>query len=515
MRGALSLLLITCSSAFAADKCVACHPKEVRGYQQTAMAKSLFRPGKQPSGSFTHALSGSTFTVRSANNEMRQRLERNGFEGEFPVAYVIGSGNHAFGYLVQVGDYLFQSPVSYYSRKKVWDVAPGYEGDRNPDFTRPVTVECLFCHSGRPLPVKGTLNRYEKQPFAEQAISCDRCHGPAEEHLKRPSAATIVNPKKLPVRARDSVCEQCHLGGEARIPNPGRQISDFQPGQELEDVLGVYVYQNPAAGGLKVVSHAEQLALSKCSLASAGKLWCGTCHNPHDQPAQPAAYFREKCLECHAAKLEPAHRAAGRDCIACHMAKQPVRDGGHTAFTNHRISRQPSAAESKTGAPLTLAAWRALSPAIATRNLGLANITVGERDHNAAHMDTGFRLLSADYEQWKTDPAVLTALGLVVLRKDKPADAAKFYQAALALAPNYAAYHINVATALSEAGNMDTAIQHLEQAIGMDPSLEAAYRKLADIYTKRKQRNKVRETLSRYLKFMPNNVSVQNALDEQ
>ena len=506
------LTLASFNAAFAADLCSACHAKEVRAYQQTAMAKSTSRQMGPASGSFRHEHSGTSFTIRTLKGELRQQLKRNGIESEFPVAWVIGSGTNAFSYVIDIDGHLFQSPVSYYSKKKLWDVAPGYESDDNPDFTRPITMECLVCHSGRPLPVEGTLNRYENPAFAEEGISCERCHGPVEEHLKRPSAATIINPKRLAPRARDSVCEQCHLGGEARIPNPGRHIADFEPGQNLEDVFSVFVYQSPVEGGVKVVSHAEQLALSKCSLASAGKLSCGSCHNPHD--SSPTSY-RAKCLECHAERLAPAHQASSRDCISCHMQREPARDGGHTAFTDHRIPRVPPANKASNGSGLKLVPWKPLPPAIATRNLGLANIVVGERDHNALLMDAGFRLLSGNDDVWKDDHAVLTALGLVILRKGRPADAARYYERALTLAPSYAEYHINAATALRAAGETRKAIDHLEKAIEMDPSLEPAYRILADLYAKDRQGPKARETLQRYLKFNPKSVTVQTLLEER
>ena len=127
MRPAYLLLgLVAGPPAFAARPCGACHPKQVSGYERTAMARSLARAAPQPAGSFTHTYSGSRFTIRLAGPRMFQRVERNGIAAEHPIGYVIGSGSHAFGYLVQAGDALFQSPVSYYTNRRLWDVAPGY-----------------------------------------------------------------------------------------------------------------------------------------------------------------------------------------------------------------------------------------------------------------------------------------------------------------------------------------------------------------------------------------------------
>jgi len=509
-------LLLSASALVAAgpDACGPCHAKEVSGYARTGMARSLFRPAGQPSGRFTHALSGSVFSIQSTASGMRQSLERDGVKGEFPIDYVIGSGNHAFGYLVRIGNYLFQSPVAYYSRKKLWDVAPGYEADRNPDFTRPVTIECLLCHSGKPQPLAETLNGFKQPALEIEGISCDRCHGPVDAHLRTPSARNILNPAKLSARARDSVCEQCHLGGEARIPNPGQKIGNFAAGQKLEDVFSVYVFQNPL-GGLKVVSHAEQLSLSTCALRSGDKMWCGSCHNPHDKPENATTYYRARCLNCHGADLVKRHAAPSEDCVGCHMQRQTARDGGHTAFTDHRIRRRPAASQPPADAGRVLTAWRDPAQQVAKRNLGLANITVGERDQSSSYMDAGYRLLSDVYEISPKDPAVLTALGLVLLRKGKPVEAAQLYEGALSLQPAYAPYHINVATAWNQAGDTAKAILHLEKAIEMDPSLEAAYRQLGDIYSKNKQPDKMRETLQRYLRFNPNNVTVRAVLDQQ
>ena len=277
--------------------CARCHPAETAGYATTQMAHSLGRVTREPSGDFVHAASKTHFWVESGGSAtgwpMTQRLERHGVSGDYVPAYALGSGSHAVAYLIDLDGHLFQSPLCFYPGRG-WDMAPGYEENRQPDFLRPVTAECLSCHAGKARPVAGSLNRYEDPPFEAEAITCERCHGSAEAHLRSPLPGSIINPAKLSERARDSICEQCHLSGEARILNPGKQFSDFQPGPDLEQVFSVYIFagsRDPTqAGALKVISQAQQLALSTCARRSNGKLWCGTCHDPHQQPADPKSW---------------------------------------------------------------------------------------------------------------------------------------------------------------------------------------------------------------------------------
>jgi hypothetical protein len=441
-------------------------------------------------------------------------LEREGATGKFTVNYVIGSGNHAFGYLVNVGGYLFQSPISYYSQRRIWDMAPGYETDRSPDFTRPVTAECLWCHSGKPLPIKKTLNKYEQPAFAEEAISCDRCHGAAVEHLEKPSVKNIINPKRLPVRARDSVCEQCHLSGEVRIANPGKEIGDFQPGQELEEVFSTYVFDAASESGLKVISHVQQLARSSCQKKSGEPLSCITCHDPHNRPANTVSYYRTKCLGCHEG-IEQTHAKPANDCIGCHMPSRPAKDGGHTAFTDHRIQRKPVPTTGKSVASAKLVAWYEPATGLSVRNLGLANLTVGERDHSASNMDEASRLLTEARQNHPDDPAVLTGLGLLALRQRQTAEALPLFEKAMQADPAYAPYQVNLATALKAGGRVEEAIALLKKAISIDPSLEVAYRRLGEIMRERRRPEEMRSVFESYLKFMPNNVTARIALQSQ
>ena len=479
---AIGIAVVLAVPGIAGDqRCADCHPNEVRGYEQSAMAHSLRDAASQPDGSFTHAFSKTTFFIRSTPAGAVQRFERAGESGAQPVAYVIGSGAHALGYLVRIGDHLFQSPLSYYTKRGLWDVAPGYEDDRHPDFSRPVTLECLLCHAGKPQPVPDTLNRYQSPAFRAESISCDRCHGPGEAHARKPVPGSILNPAKLSGAARDSICEQCHLAGEVRIPNPGKSMADFQPGQSLEDSYTVYVAAQPADSTLKVISHAEQLALSVCARASGGKLWCGSCHNPHEKPAEPAAYFRERCLACHGAALEKSHAAPGRDCIACHMPRLAARDGGHTVFTDHRIARLPQP-PGLPAQPQDLAAWREPEPRLRERNLALALVAAGLQNKSSAEVIRGYRMLNQVEKNYPNDPDVLTTLGNVLLRGKQPEEALRRFEKALRMRPAYAPYEVNTASALIAAGRKAEAERHLEKAIELDPLLAPAVELLGSLY---------------------------------
>ena len=184
------------------SRCATCHPAEVAGYARSAMAHSLRRPGQEPDGIVT--AHGSKITMYSTPTGYWQRWENGGDRSEYHIDWVVGSGNHASGYLVDIGGHLFQSPIAYFKSRQSYDLAPGFENQPDPDFTRPIREECVLCHSGNVLEVTGTLNEYRAPvfPASEEAITCDRCHGPAAKHLADPRAGNIVNPANLEPAAR-------------------------------------------------------------------------------------------------------------------------------------------------------------------------------------------------------------------------------------------------------------------------------------------------------------------------
>ena len=509
--------------ALASDVCRACHAQAVVGYLQTGMGNSIRRPELPLAGSFKHEFSQSSFSIRNSDAGMTQSVERGGLKAEHPIDYIIGSGNAAFGFLVRIQDYVYQSPVSYYTKRRRWDMAPGFERHPAPDFDRPVLHECLWCHAGRPRPVPFTQNRYADPVLELEAISCDRCHGPSEAHLDAPSSATIVNPAKLPPAKRDSVCEQCHLGGEERVLNPGKTFGDFQPGMQIEEVFSVYVddFGTTKPGRFKVVSHVEQLRLSKCYQASGEKMWCGTCHSPHVKPQDPEAYYRSRCLECHGPDLVSRHSEPTEECVSCHMIRRPSFDSGHSAFTDHLIARYPSASSETERAADRIRAWRDSDDSqLAQRNLGLAYVRLGQRKQRADYMDEGGSLLAQLAQIDALDPDGLEALGGILLSKEAPSEvglkelAAELLERALREAPGVPGRYRTVAASEWQAGNASRAIELLNQAIELDPQNRAAYQVLGRIHQESNRRQSAVQTWKRYLQLVPQSITARKAIQD-
>ena len=523
---ALLLAAIAATVARGDLPCAQCHPKETAGFAATAMGRSAGPPARVRAGSFVQAASQTRFSVDYSGSRMVQHIARGGLSAQHDIAFQVGSGTHAFGYLIDLGNHLFQSPLGYFAGRG-WAMSPGYETSKAPDFYRPVTPECLFCHSGRALPVAGSLNTYRDPPFEAEAITCERCHGPAEAHLRAPLPGTIVNPAKLPPRARDSVCEQCHLNGEERVPNPGKQLADFHPGENLEDVFSVYVYASSVdpehPDPLRVVGQVQRLALSRCARESGGKLWCGTCHDPHVQPADSKAYFRARCLGCHGDALLKTHSKPDLDCAGCHMPRRPVTDGAHTIFTDHRIAiysprelasppERPAPAGTAGQPPPALVAWREPAGELAKRNLGLAEVLVGDRTESFPLVSRGFDALRECADTFPNDPAVLTAIGKALLAGGRPSEAAVAFELAAQLEPAVAVRYLNLGLAYHAVPDFTKAVENLDKARQLDPLLEQPYLELAVIYSAEHDQAALRSVEESYLKAFPGDLKAQMAL---
>ena len=471
------------SSSKEADQCIRCHAAKVAGFTRSKMANSMRTGGQEPAGIVQ--IGGTTIRMYSDKNGSWQSLERNGSTRTYHVDYVIGSATHASGFLIDLGDHLLQSPVAYYTSREAYGMAPGFEAAPDPDFTRPVGAGCVFCHAGSFSAVAGTMNEYGATPFPHLAIGCNRCHGDASAHLADPDAGNIVNPENLDTSARDSICEQCHLIGLARVLNPGKRFSDFQAGEPLEDVFTVYhsVAPKGTEARFRVISHSEQLALSKCKISSGQQMWCGTCHDPHDEPTETVSFYRQRCLRCHAhTSFLADHPSRTSDCISCHMPKRDAKDGGHTTFTDHRIQRIPEdqpAAEAS-----SVVAWRDPPVDLATRNLGIALVEIGTQRSSPKQVVDGYRMLTEVQQKFSGDSEMYNSIGNALYMGRQYGEAVQAFELAVRFDPISSQKEASLGQAYAALGDQKQAERHLEEATELDPLNLSAATHLIGIYNR-------------------------------
>jgi len=498
-----ALLLGFLAIASAEEPCTRCHPSEVAAFERSPMGNSVGPPSVFAEGRIVHKLSGSTITIHQRGSQLEHRLERHGVVAEYPVAYSVGAGIVGYSYMVRLGRYLFQSPVSYYTQTKSWDLTPGYETEPRLDFTHQISSGCLFCHTGSVNFIAGTANQFGDPPFTP--ISCERCHGSPAAHLKNPVPGSIVNPAKLAPGRRDSVCEQCHLEGDVRILNPGRDWWNFEPGQTAESVFVTYL-RAAAPGTLRAVSQSELLAQSQCARQSGGRLWCGTCHNPHDNEQDRAV--RQVCLSCHNDLFTAGRHQPAAECVSCHMPRIRPTNVAHSAITDHSIPRRPRPQQPEGHISPELKAWREPDSALVRRDLGMAYFDLAANKHTPRDLEQAYQILSQLPPHERQDAAVEADLGSVLLAQGQTVLAIRMYARASAQEPSNARYAYCLGTALERGGKIEEAVKELRRSIELDPSRPDAYLELARLYRKAGREAEGRNAVREYLRFMPQNVEL-------
>lgn len=338
--------------------CLECHPGEHQSYLKTTHSGSLEEVDvtrEPPNGEFFHELSARHYRVYRDGKKLRLREFIRDTKGEEVVLadhvarYALGSGNYARMYLFQAGDFLIESPLTWFPRSKKWGMSAGYEKDpHQPGFGREIGWGCINCHSGR---VEMVDNVDQRLRVEELAIGCERCHGPGALHVKERKARlpirgdiddSIVNIKHLSRERQEDVCSQCHLSALSDVDVQGRSLADYRPGLRMSDFRVSYRIKRPNSA-MTVSGQIEQMRLSRCYIESK-EMTCATCHNPHAVPekSERIEYFRAKCLQCHETETcglpvkKRIQKQPQDNCIACHMPKGPT-DIPHFSFTHHRV----------------------------------------------------------------------------------------------------------------------------------------------------------------------------------
>ena len=497
----------------AAD-CASCHKKQSAHFLATPMGKSLIPPETKSPGKITHERSHSIITIEYPNQRMVHRISESGLTAEYTVQYQVGGGLMGASFLVQIGDYLFESPASWF-KSYGWDVSPGYAAAPVIDFDRAMSDACLFCHAGAARFVDADGRRLQA-PLG--SITCERCHGAGEEHARHPSTKNIINPAKLAGAERDSICEQCHLEAAGRILNPGKTWADFHPGDAAERTFATYILSGGDNKDVIAVSQVEELAESECARKSGGKLWCVTCHDPHG--ATGAAFgvkiarqheVRRICTSCHT-KLSPAaHPADQIECTSCHMPSTPTTTVTHAALTDHRILRGPLEAArdsaERQSAPPRITAWRGPPSEFRDRDLALGEILAAVSKNQPALEEEGGRLLEAlPEEQRNGDFDALSALeGLMLQRGNLPA-AVQLGRRTVELRPQSAKAAMNYGIVLQRSGDLAEAERRFKRAIELDVSLKPAHERLAILYKSQGRRQEILDVIDNFLKWNPQDI---------
>jgi hypothetical protein len=218
--------------------------------------------------------------------------------------------------------------MSYYVEGPTWDFT---------DSTRPTPEKladylgmtlsneglggCLNCHAT----VGNSVRDRSGPESADKAIGCERCHGPAGNHLK----AVAVDFPELAI-------------GEIGVASPAEQLAVCAQCHRSDGTL------EPSDPGF-VRFQTPNLIQSRCYNKSGGRLVCITCHAPHRDLSRSTTGYEAKCLTCHGPASSESNRVRGESvaappcpvnassgCIGCHMPK--VRDRPqHAFFTDHFI----------------------------------------------------------------------------------------------------------------------------------------------------------------------------------
>ncbi len=333
--------------------CAGCHRAIYDRYAKTPMrhASGPAIDGLIP-GAFTHTQSGVRYSLFAREGAAWIAYERpdakpgHYLKGEQRLQYFIGSGTRGRTYLFDQDGWWFESPVNWYSKKAVWDMAPNFQHAREMPFTLPVDPNCLHCHAtGVQASLPGSRNHFAAEPFLHGGITCGACHGDAAEHVRSGGKAAVLNPASLDPERRDAVCLQCHLEGETAVYKPGRSLSAYRPGDQLFADVAYFVHKGEIGPGGRATSQWEALLQSACKRASGARMTCTTCHDPHGTMARGEVtdterirYYRDKCLGCHTgAKFARAHHPEQPDCATCHMPRETSVDIAHEQVTDHRI----------------------------------------------------------------------------------------------------------------------------------------------------------------------------------
>ena len=492
------------------EECTGCHAEIGKSYENTGMAAAS-GPASDAvvAGTFEHKPSSVHYRVYGQDGTVWMSFEREGKDavrGQRQLLYFVGAGRKTRSYFFSEDGFLFEAPINWYSQERRWNMTPGYSEAQEIPMNLPSRQACLTCHaSGVQAPLPGTENKYSGKPFLHAGITCERCHGTGEAH--REGKGPIVNPATLPPERRDSICMQCHFEGAAAVEQPGKHLYQFRAGEKLSDYVHYLVLTGNREQAPRALSQFQALSLSACKRNSGDRMWCGSCHNAHAEPAaaNKVNYYRGKCLACHGEAFAAKHHADKPDCVECHMPSFSRQEDVHAQTTDHRIMRFPNQAPlprlQLRGRPLVSFPERDAS-LVTTRDLAVAWEELSQRNVEGASQEAEKYLLKAVQEQ-PEDAELLSALAFVEQQHGRASQAQRLYEQALKIDPlaNDAATNLGILEA--RAGNMRRAVELWQGVFERGPYRSPVGMSLAIVFCAAGQKEDARRYVERVLEFNP------------
>ncbi len=503
--------------------CGACHREILESYLKTPMANASglaedrLIPGTYQDGpsemdySVSRDADGALlrYTQRGDGGGAGGALDTRRLSGTERLQYFLGSGHIGLTYLYEKNGYWMESPVAFYDKLHGYAMKPGAEGMRTMPPALTLNPSCLRCHmSGVARQVAGTDNLYRGLPFAQAGITCEGCHGDAREHVATKGVAAVVNPVKLSPERRDSTCIVCHLEGDTSVERRGRAVLDYKPGDDIRESITYFV----TAGEMttkRAVSEIEQFDASRCKRVTGAAMSCMNCHDPHRSvpEAEKVAFYRDKCLSCHAQKgfVAAEHFGGSPDCIGCHMPKTGSENIAHVAWTDHRIRRRPEAQAVLTTAvegeePVELVP--VLAGPTKVRDLGLAYYSLAVDGVKPARAKAE-QLLTVAARNDAGDAVVLRSLGILAEMNGANRRAAGWYKQALTAEPENYVAGTNLGTLLAASGDLEAAASLWKTAFANNQDVPELGQNLAAVECRLGDKAAAVEALRAVLTYSP------------
>jgi tetratricopeptide (TPR) repeat protein len=296
--------------------------------------------------------------------------------------------------------------------------------------------------------------------------------------------------------------------GIVRVARRGAQ--PYSPGAALFDSTSVFLWSE-GERPLPANSHFEQLVRSACWRQSQGRLWCGSCHDPHRAvpEAERAAWYRRRCETCHSHSAAscsaplPERRRVADNCISCHMPSREAATVQHAAQTDHAIPRRPQPGRDSIGVPADAELAPFPGSASSNRELGLAYAEQALSRNSRQFGLRALALLGPIYAADHTDAPVGDQLAQLLDKAGKQDEACNIFLQISALQDVSPAALVNAGTCLASSGKPNDAISLWKRALEKNSGEESARLNLAVALFRAGDAASARATLRQGLELDP------------